>query len=54
MDTLRKFRTDASLVKRAHVVDMGTGKKEASLKARQSRAGDGLNNVKVKGENFFR
>lgn len=33
---------------------MGTGKKEASRKARQGKIGDGMANVKVKGENFYR
>ncbi|KAF4633089.1 hypothetical protein G7Y89_g5030 [Cudoniella acicularis] len=33
---------------------MGTGKKEASRKIRQGKVGDGMANVKVKGENFYR
>jgi nuclear GTP-binding protein len=33
---------------------MGTGKKEAARKERQGKGGDGLDNVKVKGENFYR
>lgn len=33
---------------------MGTGKKEAARKERQGQVGDGLNNVKTKGENFYR
>jgi nuclear GTP-binding protein len=33
---------------------MGTGKKEASRKVRQGKVGDGMANVKVKGENFYR
>ena len=33
---------------------MGTGKKEASRKERQGKTGDGMGNVKVKGENFYR
>ncbi|KAH6976924.1 NUC091 domain-containing protein [Ilyonectria sp. MPI-CAGE-AT-0026] len=33
---------------------MGTGKKEASRRARQGKGGDGLNNVRTKGENFYR
>lgn len=33
---------------------MGTGKKEASRKVRQAKVGDGMANVKVKGENFYR
>jgi nuclear GTP-binding protein len=32
---------------------MGTGKKEASRRERQGKGGDGLNNVKTKGENFY-
>lgn len=33
---------------------MGTGKKEASRKERQGKTSDGMNNVKTKGENFYR
>ncbi|PHH88768.1 hypothetical protein CDD83_7075 [Cordyceps sp. RAO-2017] len=33
---------------------MGTGKKEASRRLRQGKTGDGLGNVRVKGENFYR
>ncbi|KAJ4374315.1 GTPase required for pre-60S ribosomal subunit nuclear export and maturation [Neocucurbitaria cava] len=33
---------------------MGTGKKEASRKERQGKTGDGMGNVKTKGENFYR
>jgi nuclear GTP-binding protein len=33
---------------------MGTGKKEANRKIRQGKIGDGMANVKVKGENFYR
>ncbi|KAF2402667.1 nucleolar GTP-binding protein [Trichodelitschia bisporula] len=33
---------------------MGTGKKEASRKERQGKTGDGMANVKTKGENFYR
>jgi hypothetical protein len=33
---------------------MGTGKKEASRKVKQGKVGDGMANVKVKGENFYR
>lgn len=33
---------------------MGTSKKEASRKVRQGKVGDGMNNVKTKGENFYR
>lgn len=33
---------------------MGTGKKETSRKERQGKVGDGMNNVKTKGENFYR
>lgn len=35
-------------------VRMGTGKKEANRKLRQGKTGDGMQNVKVKGENFYR
>lgn len=33
---------------------MGTGKKEANRRARQGKTGDGMGNLKVKGENFYR
>ncbi|UNI23699.1 GTPase required for pre-60S ribosomal subunit nuclear export and maturation [Purpureocillium takamizusanense] len=33
---------------------MGTGKKEATRRERQGKTGDGLGNVRVKGENFYR
>lgn len=33
---------------------MGTFKKEASRKERQGKTGDGMGNVRVKGENFYR
>ncbi len=33
---------------------MGTGKKEAARKVRQGKTGDGMSNLKVKGENFYR
>lgn len=33
---------------------MGSGKKEATRRVRQKQTGDGLNNVRVKGENFYR
>jgi nuclear GTP-binding protein len=33
---------------------MGTGKKEASRRERQGKVGDGMANVKTKGENFYR
>ena len=33
---------------------MGTGKKEKSRKAKDGKVGDGMGNVKVKGENFYR
>lgn len=33
---------------------MGTKKKEANRKERQGKTGDGMNNVKTKGENFYR
>lgn len=33
---------------------MGTGKKEAARKERQGKTSDGMGNVKVKGENFYR
>ena len=33
---------------------MGTGKKEKSRKEKQGKVGDGMANVKTKGENFYR
>jgi nuclear GTP-binding protein len=33
---------------------MGSGKKEAARRERQGKTGDGLDNVKTKGENFYR
>jgi nuclear GTP-binding protein len=33
---------------------MGTGKKEANRKVRQGKVGDGMANVRTKGENFYR
>ena len=33
---------------------MGTGKKEKVRKEKQGKVGDGMNNVKIKGENFYR
>ncbi|KAA8648943.1 hypothetical protein EYZ11_002407 [Aspergillus tanneri] len=33
---------------------MGTGKKEATRRVRQGKVGDGMGNVRVKGENFYR
>lgn len=33
---------------------MGTGKKEANRRERQGKTSDGMSNVKVKGENFYR
>ena len=32
---------------------MGSGKKEAARRERQGKTGDGLDNVKAKGENFY-
>ena len=33
---------------------MGSGKKEAARRERQGKTGDGMSNIKVKGENFYR
>ena len=33
---------------------MGTGKRETTRKEKQGKVGDGMNNVKTKGENFYR
>ncbi|PNS16241.1 hypothetical protein CAC42_6348 [Sphaceloma murrayae] len=33
---------------------MGTAKKEANRKVRQGKTGDGMANIKIKGENFYR
>jgi len=41
-------------VRKARTGNMGTGKKEANRKLRQGKTGDGMQNVKVKGENFYR
>jgi hypothetical protein len=38
----------------AFTLTMGTGKKEANRKIRQGKVGDGMANVKTKGENFYR
>lgn len=40
--------------RRCTTAAMGTGKKEANRKERQGKTGDGMANVKVKGENFYR
>jgi nuclear GTP-binding protein len=34
--------------------NMGSGKKEVARRERQGKGGDGLDNVKIKGENFYR
>jgi hypothetical protein len=34
--------------------NMGSGKKEANRKERQGLTGDGMANIKLKGENFYR
>ena len=39
---------------RGRYYTMGTGKKEATRRVRQGKTGDGMGNVKVKGENFYR
>jgi nuclear GTP-binding protein len=50
-----KFTTPANIAALcADTLIMGTGKKEASRKVRQGKVGDGMANVKVKGENFYR
>jgi len=36
------------------LLTMGTGKKEKTRLVRQGKTGDGMANVKVKGENFYR
>ena len=33
---------------------MGTGKKEKTRKEKEGKVGDGMGNVKIKGENFYR
>jgi DNA-binding protein YbaB len=35
-------------------VNMGQAKKEGNRKVREGKVGDGMANVKVKGENFYR
>jgi hypothetical protein len=47
-------RTYAASRFRRKDTTMGTGKKEATRRVRQGKVGDGLNNVRVKGENFYR
>ena len=42
------------LLNKTLVLAMGSGKKEAARRERQGKAGDGLDNVKTKGENFYR
>jgi hypothetical protein len=37
-----------------HTAAMGNAKKESVRKERQGKTGDGMGNVKVKGENFYR
>jgi hypothetical protein len=49
----RLFRTTTTFKPQTQPV-MGTGKKEAQRKVRQGKEGDGMANVKVKGENFYR
>lgn len=46
--------TSAFLAAHRLLATMGTGKKEATRRVRQGKVGDGLGNVKVKGENFYR
>ena len=37
-----------------NTANMGTGKKEATRRERQGKNGDGMSNVRTKGENFYR
>jgi hypothetical protein len=43
---------DDEIMNKAQV--MGTGKKEVSRRERQGKVGDGMANVRTKGENFYR
>lgn len=36
------------------VAAMGTGKKERNRLTRQGKSGSGMDNIKIKGENFYR
>lgn len=36
------------------ILNMGTGKKEGARRERQGKTGDGMSNVRTKGENFYR
>lgn len=45
---------DLCAADRPNINTMGTGKKEATRRTRQGKTGDGMGNVKVKGENFYR
>jgi hypothetical protein len=40
--------------RRSFTARMGSHKKEANRKQRQGKTGDGMSNVKTKGENFYR
>jgi hypothetical protein len=51
LENLQVFNTTAHC---ATNTKMGTGKKEANRKIRQGKVGDGMANVKTKGENFYR
>jgi nuclear GTP-binding protein len=47
-----RFSTHNSTV--SYHLNMGTGKKEATRRERQGKTGDGMANVRTKGENFYR
>jgi hypothetical protein len=46
--------SSSSFLVHSNTTIMGTGKKEATRRVRQGKTGDGLGNVRVKGENFYR
>jgi len=46
--------SELSSTRPAEYFKMGTGKKEKARKERQGKVGDGMDNVKTKGENFYR
>jgi hypothetical protein len=56
----KKFGRDLDILDFCHFntndsnTNMGNAKKEASRKTREGKTGDGMGNVKTKGENFYR
>ena len=55
MQKFRSFRQNRfTIIPHQSVIIMGTGKKEAHRLEKQGKSGSGMNNVKTKGENFYR